>query len=58
MAGFVAALTDSTTGITATTLWGTLTELVPVLVITIPFALGVYFLRKVIKKIQKGRAGI
>lgn len=58
MADFVTALTDSTTGITQATLWSSLTTLVPVLKITIPFALGVYFLRKVIKKLQKGRAGI
>lgn len=58
MADFVTALTDATTGISSATLWGSLTALVPLLKIAIPFALGVYFLRKAIKKIQKGRAGI
>lgn len=58
MQGFVSALTNSTTGLTASTFYGVLTDLVPWLVVIIPVALGIYFLRKAIKGASKAKARI
>lgn len=55
MSGFVSALTNSTTGITASTFYGVLTDLVPFLVVIIPVALGIYFVRKLIKGSAKAK---
>lgn len=46
MQGAVNALTTS---VTADTLWGAFTGVVPFLAIIIPVSLGLYFLRKMIK---------
>ena len=51
----VGALTNSTTGITADTFFQPIAGLVPWLVIVIPAALGVYFLRKAIKGAGKAK---
>ena len=54
MSDFITALTG-TNGITANSLWGVLTNLVPYLVIIIPVALGFYFVRKLIKGTAKAK---
>ena len=54
MSSFITALTGSG-GITADSLWGVLTNLVPYLVIIIPVALGFYFVRKLIKGTAKAK---
>lgn len=54
MSGFITALTGQN-GITADSLWGVLTDLVPFLVIIIPVALGFYFVRKLIKGTSKAK---
>lgn len=54
MQAFINALTG-TNGITADSLWGILTNLVPYLVIIVPVALGFYFVRKLIKGTAKAK---
>lgn len=54
MQAFITALTGSN-GITADSLWGILTNLVPYLVIIVPVALGFYFVRKLIKGTAKAK---
>ena len=51
----VSALTNATTGITASTFFGVISDLVPLLVLIIPIALGLYFLRKIVKGLGKGK---
>lgn len=55
MSGFITALTASEGGLTAATFYGVLTDLVPFLVIMIPVALGIYFVRKLIKGSSKAK---
>lgn len=54
MSAFISALTG-TNGISAASFWGVLTDLVPLLVIVIPVALGFYFVRKLIKGTAKAK---
>lgn len=55
MSSVISALTNSTTGLTSSTFFGTVAELVPFIVMIIPVALGVYFLRKLIKGAGKAK---
>lgn len=55
MASVVSALTNSSTGLTANTMFGVVAELVPFIVMIVPVALGVYFLRKLIKGAGKAK---
>lgn len=55
MSGFITALTNSTSGLSASTFYGVLTDLVPFLVIIIPVSLGLYFVRKLIKGAAKAK---
>lgn len=50
------AITALTTGVTGAILWDTVENIVPVLIVVVPFALGLYFLRKVVKGVSKGKA--
>lgn len=54
MTAFITALTGAN-GITADSLWGILTNLVPYLVIIVPVALGFYFVRKLIKGTSRAK---
>lgn len=54
MSGFITALTGAN-GVSADSLWGVLTNLVPYLVIIIPVALGFYFIRKLIKGTSRAK---
>lgn len=54
MTGFITALTGEN-GITADSLWGILTNLVPYLIIIVPVALGFYFVRKLIKGTSRAK---
>lgn len=54
MSSFISALTG-TNGISASTFYGVLTDLVPLLVVLIPVALGFYFFRKLIKGSAKAK---
>ena len=55
MAAVISALTNSTTGLTASTMFGVVADLVPFIVMIVPVALGVYFLRKLIKGAGKAK---
>lgn len=55
MASVVSSLTNSTSGLTADTMFGVVADLVPFIVMIVPVALGVYFLRKLIKGAGKAK---
>ena len=55
MSGVISALTNSTTGLTASTMYNVVADLVPFIVMIIPVALGTYFLRKLIKGAGKAK---
>ena len=58
MASVISALTNSTTGLTASTMFGVVADLVPFIVMIVPVSLGVYFLRKLIKGSGKAKVRI
>lgn len=49
MTEVISALTHSTTGLSASTMFGVVADLVPFIVMIVPVALGVYFLRKLVR---------
>lgn len=51
----IGALTNSTTGLNAATMFGVVADLVPFIVMIVPVALGVYFLRKLVKGAGKAK---
>ena len=55
MSAVISALTNSTTGLSASTMFGVVADLVPFIVMIVPVALGVYFLRKLIKGAGKAK---
>ena len=55
MSGFISALTNAETGLTGATLTGVMTDIVPFIVIVVPVALGLHFVRKLIKGASKGK---
>lgn len=55
MSTVVGALTNSTTGLNAATMFGVVADLVPFIVMIVPVALGVYFLRKLVKGAGKAK---
>lgn len=58
MSSVISALTNSTTGLTANTMFGVVAELVPFIVMLVPVALGTFFLRKLIKGAGKAKVRI
>lgn len=54
MATFITALTGEN-GITATSLWGSVSPAAPFIVIMVLFALGYYVIRKSVKGAAKGK---
>lgn len=44
-----------TTGITAETIFGVVADVIPFVVVMVPVALGLYFLRKLVKGAGKGK---
>lgn len=58
MSGVISALTNSTTGLTASTFFGVVGDLVPFIVMIIPVALGVHFFRKLVKGAGKAKIKI
>ena len=44
-----------TTGITAETIFGVVADIIPFVVVMVPIALGLYFLRKLVKGAGKGK---
>ena len=55
MSSVITALTNSTTGLNASTMFGVVADLVPFIVMIVPVALGVYFLRKLVKGAGKAK---
>lgn len=55
MSSVISALTNSTTGLTSSNFFGVVADLVPFIVMIVPVALGVYFLRKLIKGAGKAK---
>lgn len=55
MTEVISALTNSSTGLTADTMFGVVADLVPFIVMIVPVALGVYFLRKLVKGSGKAK---
>lgn len=58
MQGVISALTDSSTGLTAAKFFSLVVDLVPFIVLMVPIALGLYFLRRMIKGAGKGKVRI
>ena len=56
MSGVISALTNSTTGLTSSTFYSEITNLVPFIVLMVPISLGLYFLRRLVK--GAGRAKV
>lgn len=48
-------ITAITTGLTPTVFFGVIADLVPFLIVIVPIALGLHFLRKLIKGAGKGK---
>lgn len=55
MSSVISALTAAETGLTEAKFFAVVAELVPFLVMIIPVALGVYFLRKLVKGAGKAK---
>lgn len=55
MSGVVSALTNTTTGLTSGTILAVVTDLVPLITMMVPVALGIYFLRKLVNGISHGK---
>lgn len=55
MTGVVSALTNAETGLTTAKFFSTITELVPFIVMMVPIALGLYFLRRLVSGAGKAK---
>lgn len=55
MSQVITALTASEGGLTASTMFGVVADLVPFIVMIVPVALGTYFLRKLVKGAGKAK---
>lgn len=55
MSSVISALTNSSTGLSAATMFNVVADLAPFIVMIVPVALGVYFLRKLIKGAGKAK---
>lgn len=53
--GMGEVITGLTSGITAETIFAVVADLVPFIVVMVPVALGLYFLRKLVKGAGKGK---
>lgn len=54
-AGAVSALE---TGLTADAIWGAITPFLPVIITVTLVSLGIYFIRRIVKKAGKGKGGM
>lgn len=55
MSSVITALTNSETGLTAASFYDVIADLAPFLIIMVPVALGIYFLRKLVKGTTKAK---
>ena len=55
MSAVISSLVNSSTGLSSSTMFGVVADLVPFIVMIVPVALGVYFLRKLVKGAGKAK---
>lgn len=55
LTGMKAVISALTTGITAETIFAVVADIIPFIVTMVPIALGVYFLRKLVKGAGKAK---
>ena len=53
--GMQAVIEALTNGVTSAVMFGTLAEIIPFVITLIPFSLGLYFLRKLVKGAGHGK---
>lgn len=53
--GMAAVISALTTGLTASTFFSVVADLVPFIIVIVPVALGTYFLRKLVKGAGKAK---
>ena len=58
MQSVISALTNSTTGLTASTFFGVVEQLVPFIVMLVPVSLGTMYFRKLVKGAGKAKIRI
>ena len=56
--GIEAAMDTITTGISATTIWNNINSVLPFVVVMTGVSISVYFLRRILKKASKAKAGL
>lgn len=56
--GMNAVVSSLTTELSAANLWGIVGNAVPIIAVTVLFALGFYLVRRAVKKGSKAKAGI
>ena len=56
--GMNSVVTELTSGLSTTTLWGVVGSVVPFVVATTLFALGFYLVKRVINKAKKAKGGM
>lgn len=56
--GMNAVVSSLTTELSAANLWGVVGNAVPIIAVTVLFALGFYLVRRAVKKGSKAKAGI
>lgn len=54
MSDFITALTG-TNGLSASTIWGSMSDLVPLIVIGVTVGVGIYLFRRITKGLSKGK---
>lgn len=53
--GMTEVVSALTSGITAETIFGVVADVIPFVIVIVPVALGLYFLRKLVKGAGKGK---
>lgn len=51
-------VTDLTTSLSATNLWGIVGSIVPILAISVLFGLGFYLVKRIINKVKRAKGGM
>lgn len=57
-AGSTGAVTALQTAFTVDTIWGAITPFIPVIATITLVSLGIYFVRRIVKKASKGKGGM
>ena len=56
--GMEAVVTEISTSLSATSLWGIVGEVVPILAISVLFGLGFYLVKRILNKVKRAKGGI